>query len=193
MHLYLILTGHDCRRSDLSKSYQKYLFNWGSDFEKDDRGACGACWNLPHIRSVICAYWTVVASYLFYRARGNDLEATPRHRCPSSHLLPVEPTEQWNRSGLYCSEISFSFRYPCQWHDARRQGHPILVTVAWFNALILGNLISSNFCTNVPLYSAKGSMISPPDKSLPFWEVILRKIILYVNNVSPSWYCVPLS
>jgi hypothetical protein len=29
-------------------------------------------------------------------------------------------------------------------------GHPILLTVAWFSALVLDSLVSSNFCTNVP-------------------------------------------
>ena len=43
MPLYLILTGYDCVEGDLRKSYGRHLFNWGIDFEKDDRGACGAC------------------------------------------------------------------------------------------------------------------------------------------------------
>jgi len=41
MPFYLILTGHDCVEGDLSKSYGKRLFNWGTDSGKDARDAYG--------------------------------------------------------------------------------------------------------------------------------------------------------
>ena len=40
MPLNLILTGDDCVEGDLSKSYGRHLFNWGTDSGIGDHGGC---------------------------------------------------------------------------------------------------------------------------------------------------------